>query len=124
MAVKKVELRDSQNDLYFPKTTADNVYMDSSTTVEEAFNYLRNNHLKNTGGTLTGNLRLKNNSNYGLKINFGDRDYVHLHEFSDDKLRIKASKLYLKGKLYFENYGNAEPITEPLFDYNCQNFTL
>lgn len=50
-----------------------------------------------TGGTvsgnvtITGNLLLKGGSNYGNKINFGDGDYVHIYENTDDRLEIKAS---------------------------------
>ena len=44
--------------------------------------------------TIQGNLTLKTaSSNYGCKINFGDGDYVHLYEVSDDKLEIKASNI-------------------------------
>lgn len=46
--------------------------------------------------TITGNLRLKkSSSNYGNKLNFGDSEYVYLHEASDDILTIKAKKLIL-----------------------------
>ena len=52
------------------------------------------------GGTITGNTTIQGNltlksssSNYGNKINFGDGDYVHLYEVSDDKLEIKASNI-------------------------------
>lgn len=46
-----------------------------------------------TGGTLAGNLTLKGSQNFGTKINFGDGDYVHLYEISDDTLEIKATRL-------------------------------
>ncbi len=49
-------------------------------------------YLPLTGGTVTGNLRLKNNTLFGLKLNFGDGDYVYLYEPTDDFLEIKASK--------------------------------
>lgn len=45
------------------------------------------------GGTLTGNLRIKNGSNYGMKLNFGDSEYVYLHESTDDNLDIKAKTI-------------------------------
>ncbi|MDE7252114.1 MAG: hypothetical protein K2O32_04150 [Acetatifactor sp.] len=48
-----------------------------------------------SGGTITGNLRLKGAGNYGNKLNFGDGEYVFLHEYEDDKLEIKASTLKL-----------------------------
>ena len=49
-------------------------------------------YLPLSGGTLTGNLRLKNSSNYGLKLNFGDSDYVYFYEPTDDFLEIKGSR--------------------------------
>lgn len=42
------------------------------------------------GGTITGNLRLKGSGSYGNKLNFGDSDYVHISEPTDDKMEIKA----------------------------------
>jgi len=49
-------------------------------------------YLPLTGGTLTGNLRMKpNGSNYGSKLNFGDGDYVFLYEDTDDHLQIKGA---------------------------------
>lgn len=49
-------------------------------------------YLPLSGGTVTGNLRLKNGSNYGLKLNFGDSDYVYFYEPTDDFLEIKGSR--------------------------------
>lgn len=46
-----------------------------------------------TGGTLTGDLRIKGSGNYGTKINLGDGDYVHICEPTDDCLEIKAKKM-------------------------------
>lgn len=45
-----------------------------------------------TGGTLTGNLRIKGSGNYGMKLNLGDGDYVYLYEPTDDCLEIKGNK--------------------------------
>lgn len=50
-----------------------------------------NTYLKKTGGTITGNLTLKGSSNYGNILNFGDGDYVHISEPTDDHLEIKGS---------------------------------
>ena len=50
-------------------------------------------YLPLAGGTLTGNLTLKGSGNYGSKINFGDGDYVHISEPTDDCLEIKAKKV-------------------------------
>lgn len=46
-----------------------------------------------------GSLLISTGSNYGGKINFGDGDYVYLHEYSDDCLRIHASAIDLQGVL-------------------------
>lgn len=46
--------------------------------------------LSASGGTITGNLRLKGSSNFGNKLNFGDGDYVYLYEDTDDHLSIYA----------------------------------
>lgn len=48
--------------------------------------------LTTSGGTITGNLRLKGNTSYGNKLNFGDGEYVYLHEDTDDHLLICARK--------------------------------
>lgn len=39
------------------------------------------------------NMHLKGSGNYGSKLSFGDGDYVSIHEYADDKLRIKAKGL-------------------------------
>lgn len=49
------------------------------------------NYLPLSGGTLTGDLRIKGSSNYGTKINLGDGDYVYISEPEDDCLEIKGS---------------------------------
>lgn len=54
-----------------------------------------NKYLPLVGGTITGNLTLKGSTAYGNKLNFGDGDYVHLHEISDDTLEIKATRVNL-----------------------------
>ena len=61
-----------------------------ATTAANALNTLK--ALPLSGGTLTGDLRLKpTGSNYGAKINFGDSDYAYLKENTDDSLEIKAN---------------------------------
>lgn len=50
-------------------------------------------YLPLSGGTLTGNLRIKGSENYGTAINLGDGDYVHISEPTDDCLEIKAKKI-------------------------------
>ena len=53
--------------------------------------WVDNNYLPLTGGTLTGNLRLKDSSNYGMTLYFGDGSYCYISEPSDDKMTIHAS---------------------------------
>ena len=54
---------------------------------------LSGTYLPLTGGTLTGDLRLKTGGTaYGSKLNIGDGDYVYLHEDTDDHLKMYASK--------------------------------
>lgn len=68
------------------------------TTVQVTGNkatYNGNELLTVAGGTITGNLTLKGSNSYGNKLNFGDGDYVHLHEISDDTLEIKATRVNL-----------------------------
>lgn len=50
---------------------------------------------KTSGGTLTGNVTIKNNTNYGTKLNFGDGDYVHIAEVYDDAMELKGSNIHL-----------------------------
>lgn len=45
--------------------------------------------------TFTGTVRIESSS--GGKLNFGDSDYVYLHEYEDNKLEIKASAFKLVG---------------------------
>lgn len=40
---------------------------------------------------MSGNITLKGSGNFGNKINFGDGDYVYLHESEDDVLSIHAN---------------------------------
>lgn len=48
-------------------------------------------YLPLSGGTITGDLRLKGSGNYGNTLRFGDNDYVYLKEATDDVLTIYAS---------------------------------
>lgn len=53
---------------------------------------LSGSYLTISGGTLTGDLRLKNSGSYGLTLYFGDASYVYLNEDTDDHLKMYASK--------------------------------
>ncbi len=56
-------------------------------------NVIKDTYLPLSGGTVTGNLRLKGSGNYGNILNFGDGDYVHISEPEDDCLEVKAKKI-------------------------------
>lgn len=56
-------------------------------------NVIADTYLPISGGTITGNLRLKGSGNYGNTLNFGDGDYVHISEPTDDHLEIKGSEI-------------------------------
>lgn len=65
-------------------------------------------HLLSTdGGTILGNLRVqaKGESNFGGVINFGDGDYVHISEPTDDNMEIKAKNVnfVITGNLTLNN---------------------
>ena len=53
--------------------------------------WVGNKYLPLTGGTLTGDLRLKDSSNYGMTLYFGDGSFCYISEPSDDKMTIHAS---------------------------------
>lgn len=65
---------------------------DITNIISAVINSLSSSYLPIAGGTLKGDLTLKtDSSNFGTKLNFGDGDYVHLSEPTDDHLEIKAS---------------------------------
>lgn len=55
--------------------------------------------------TITGNLRLKGSGAYGNILNFGDGDYVHISEPTDDNMEIKAKNVnfVITGNLSLNN---------------------
>lgn len=68
-----------------------NSSISSLTTRVSSVETTANAAMPKSGGTFTGAVTIKNgSSNYGGKLNFGDGDYVHLYEISDDKLEIKS----------------------------------
>ena len=54
--------------------------------------WVGDNYLPLSGGTLTGDLRLKNSTNYGMHLYFGDGSYCYLYEDTDDHLKVYGSK--------------------------------
>lgn len=59
--------------------------------------------------TVTGDLRLKGNGNYGNTLRFGDGSYCYITEPSDDVMTIKASSINLEAN-NVKVYGNAIPV--------------
>ena len=66
--------------------------VDSKTLSTSDIPDLSGTYLPITGGTLTGDLRLKNSGTYGLSLYFGDSSYCYLQENTDDHLQVYASK--------------------------------
>lgn len=71
-------------------------------------------YLPLTGGTITGDLRLKDGSNYGRTLYFGDGSYCYISEPTDDRMLIKATSittqtpnLYLRGNNVYFGTDNA-----------------
>lgn len=83
-------------------------------------------YLPLAGGTLTGDLRLKGSTNYGRKINFGDGDYVHLYEDTDDHLTIHANDgiTLSTGSGYGIEASNFIDIGEARLTYDATNKAL
>lgn len=52
--------------------------------------WVGNNYLVKTGGTLSGDLRLKGSSNYGMTLYFGDGSYCYITEPSNNEMKIHA----------------------------------
>ncbi|MEY8322196.1 phage tail protein [Lachnospiraceae bacterium 46-61] len=73
--------------------------LDTHNVDNNAHKELLDGKFDKTGGTITGNttmqgnLMIKGSSNYGNKINFGDGDYVHISEPTDDNMEIKANNV-------------------------------
>ena len=62
--------------------------VDSKTLAAADIPDLSGTYLPLTGGTLTGDLRLKNSGNYGLTLLFGDGTNAYLTEDTDDHLKM------------------------------------
>ena len=77
-------------------------------------NVIKDTYLPLSGGTITGNLRLKGSGNFGNILNFGDSDYVHISEPTDDHLEIKGS--YINFVTNTQNVGH--------FTLNGKNIAL
>lgn len=96
MATRNIQmniLTDSGSyDVLYPQTTASQAGARPSTWMPTASDV---GALPISGGTLTGNLTIKGGGNYGMQINLGDGDYVHIAEPTDDCMEIKAKKINL-----------------------------
>jgi hypothetical protein len=74
-----------------------------------------------TGGTLTGDLRLKDSSNYGMTLYFGDGSYCYISEPSDDKMTIHASSgviIETGGSYYVEIDSKGLKVNGGIIKYN------
>jgi hypothetical protein len=58
--------------------------------------------------TITGDLRLKGNGNYGNSLRFGDGNYCYITEATDDVMTIKATRINLEANGVYV-YGNPIP---------------
>lgn len=83
--------------------------------------WVGNNYLPLTGGTLTGDLRLKDSSNYGMTLYFGDGSYCYISEPSDDKMTIHASSgvtIETGGSYYVEIDSKGLKVNGGIITYN------
>lgn len=79
------------------------------------------NYLPLTGGTLKGDLRLKDSSNYGMTLYFGDSSYCYISEYSDDKMKIHASSgvtIETGGSYYVEIDSKGLKVNGGIITYN------
>lgn len=53
-------------------------------------------YLPISGGTLTGDLRIKGSANYGTALRFGDGDYAKISEPEDDVLDVRGKEIRLR----------------------------
>lgn len=66
-----------------------------------------------TGGTLTGDLRLKDSTNYGRSLLFGDGSYAYIKEDTDDHLKVYGNKgvtLETSGSYSIKATGGSNPL--------------
>lgn len=70
----------------------------------------------------TKDLRLKGDANYGSKLNFGDGDYTYIHEYADDKLRIKANELKYKPSAAGDDYDVIACIITTSGNFKCWKY--
>ena len=81
--------------LYISSSQGGKWYYDGNEIATKSDIPSTSNFFKTSGGTLTGNVTIKNNTNYGTKLNFGDGDYVHIAEVYDDAMELKGSNIHL-----------------------------
>jgi hypothetical protein len=90
----------SENDFVFEVPVTFNGGFEMPTTIGD----------ENGDMTITGDLRLKGDGNYGNKLRFGDGDYCYISEPTDDALTIHATKITLDASSGVYLGGYAIPI--------------
>ena len=90
----------SENDFVFEVPVTFNGGFEMPTTIGD----------ENGDMTITGDLRLKGDGNYGNKLRFGDGDYCYISEPTDDAMTIHATKITLDASSGVYLGGYAIPI--------------
>lgn len=81
-------------------------------------------YLPLSGGTITGNLRLKGSGSYGNALYFGDGSYCYLKEDTDDHLYVYASKGFdakVGTSYYFGIEGKGVKVNGGILTYNSSS---
>ena len=82
------------------------------------------NYLPLTGGTITGDLRLKGSGSYGNALYFGDGSYCYFKEDTDDHMYLYASKGFdvkVGSSYYFGIEGKGVKVNGGILTYNSSS---